>query len=116
MCPGRAKDNTISCSAAHHFYEGRWLRDRKYLSDYARFWFRKGGNPRLYSFWAADSIRAWSMVTQDQDLGAELFPDLVENYRAWEKSNRGRERPVLADRRPRWHGDFHRRQWLPADH
>ena len=86
--PWAGKDNTISCSAAHHFYEGRWLRDRKYLSDYARFWFRKGGNPRLYSFWAADSIRAWSMVTQDQDLGAQLFPDLVENYRAWEKSNR----------------------------
>jgi predicted GH43/DUF377 family glycosyl hydrolase len=85
--PWAGKDDTISCSAAHHFYEGRWLRDRKYLSDYARFWFLKGGNPRLYSFWAADSIRAWSMVTQDQHLGAELFPQLVDNYRAWEKSN-----------------------------
>ena len=81
-----AKLNTISCSAAHHFYEGRWLRDRKYLDDYARFWFRKGGNPRLYSFWAADAIRSRALVTQDQQLAIELLPDLVENYREWEKT------------------------------
>jgi hypothetical protein len=85
--PWAGKLNTISCSAAHHLYEGRWLRDRRYLADYARFWFRKGANPRLYSFWAADSIRAWSMVTQDQQLGIDLFPDLVQNYREWEKTN-----------------------------
>jgi len=85
--PWAGKLNTVSCSAAHHFYEGRWLRDRQYLKDYAQFWFRKGGNPRLYSFWAADSIRAWSMVTQDQQPAIELFPELVENYREWEKTH-----------------------------
>lgn len=36
--------------AGHHFYEGRWLRNPDYLDDYARFWFRKGGEPRQYSF------------------------------------------------------------------
>jgi len=56
--PWAGKANTISCSAAHHFHEGRWLRDRQYLADYAAFWFRQGGQPRLYSFWAADSLRA----------------------------------------------------------
>jgi predicted GH43/DUF377 family glycosyl hydrolase len=86
--PWAGKYNTISCAAAHHFYEGRWLRDRHYLADYARFWFQKGGNPRLYSFWAADSLRAWSLVNQDQYVAGELLPKLVENYRAWEKSNR----------------------------
>ena len=50
------KHNTISCAAGHHFREGRWIRDPKYLDDYAGFWFRKGGAPRRYSFWAADSI------------------------------------------------------------
>jgi predicted GH43/DUF377 family glycosyl hydrolase len=86
--PWAGKFNTISCSAAHHFYEGRWLRDRQYLADYANFWFRKGGQPRLYSFWAADSLRAWSMVTQDQHLAVELFPELVANYREWEATHR----------------------------
>jgi hypothetical protein len=85
--PWAGKFNSISASAVHHFYEGRWLRDRRYLADYARFWFRKGGNPRLYSFAAADAIRAWSMVTQDQHLGVDLFPDLVKNYSEWEKTH-----------------------------
>jgi len=80
-------NNTISCSAAHHFYEGRWLRDRRYLKDYAYFWFRKGGEPRRYSFWAADAIKAWTMVTDDQQVGIDLLPDLIKNYQAWEKDH-----------------------------
>jgi predicted GH43/DUF377 family glycosyl hydrolase len=85
--PWAGKFNTINASAVHHFYEGRWVRDPRYLADYARFWFRKEGNPRLYSFPAADAIRAWSMVTQDQQLGVDLFPDLVKNYQEWEKTH-----------------------------
>jgi hypothetical protein len=85
--PWAAKYNTINCSAAHHFYEGRWLRDRRYLKDYAYFWFRPGGEPRRYSFWAADSIRAWVMVTADQHVGINLLPDLIGNYCAWEKDH-----------------------------
>ena len=45
------KHNTINCPAGHHFYEGRWLHNRKYLDEYAVFWFRKGGSVRSYSFW-----------------------------------------------------------------
>jgi len=33
--PWAGKHNTISCPAGHHFYEGRWLHDSKYLDDYA---------------------------------------------------------------------------------
>ena len=54
--PWAGKHNTISCPAGHHFYEGRWLQDAKILDDYAVFWFRKGGDPRKYSFWAADAL------------------------------------------------------------
>ena len=57
------KFNSISCAAGHHFYEGRWLHQPRFLDDYARFWFRGGGNPRGYSFWAADSIWARYLVT-----------------------------------------------------
>ena len=84
--PWSAKHNTISCPAGHHFYEGRWLRDRKYLDDYAVFWFRKGGSPRRYSFWAADAIYAHYLVRQDKKLVTGLLDDLVANYKAWEKS------------------------------
>ncbi|WP_018626590.1 MGH1-like glycoside hydrolase domain-containing protein [Niabella aurantiaca] len=85
--PQAGKYNTISCPAAHHFYEGRWLRDPEYLSDYANFWFKGGGSPRSYSFWPANSILAFASVYQDSTLVTALLPYLVENYQAWEKSN-----------------------------
>ncbi len=83
--PWAGKHNTISCPAGHHFYEGRWLHDNKYLDDYAIFWFRKGGEPRRYSFWAADALWARYMVTQDKDKVTDLLDDLVNNYEQWEQ-------------------------------
>ena len=85
--PWAGKFNTISCSAGHHFYEGRWMRNRRYLDGYARFWFSKDGEPRRYSFWAADALQARAMVTQDQQLLIDLLPGLTENYRQWEKTH-----------------------------
>ena len=82
------KSNSISCAAGHHFYEGRWLRDPKFLDDYARFWFHGGGDPRNYSFWAADAAWARYCVTGDSKVALELLPDLIRNYAAWEKSRR----------------------------
>jgi predicted GH43/DUF377 family glycosyl hydrolase len=82
------KHNTISCAAGHHFREGRWLHDPRYLSDYARFWFRGGGEPRRYSFWAADSLVAFYLASGELSLLKELQPDLIQNYQAWEKSHR----------------------------
>ncbi|TKG95330.1 hypothetical protein EYV94_07750 [Puteibacter caeruleilacunae] len=76
--------NTINCPAAHHFYEGRWLHDTRFLSDYAKFWFRGGGDPRKYSFWAANSILSYVKVINQKDLIIDLLPDLVENYQQWE--------------------------------
>ena len=81
------RHNSISCAAGHHFYEGRWLRDRRVLDDYATFWFRRGGEPRRYSFWAADAVRARCLVSGDWTIAVDLLPDLVENYRQWERSN-----------------------------
>lgn len=81
------KYNTIPCAAGHHFYEGRWLRDPQYMEDYARFWFLPGSNPRLYSFWAADSVRAVTLATGDDSLAIHLLPYLVANFEGWEKTN-----------------------------
>jgi len=85
------KHNTISCPAGHHFYEGRWLHDPRYLDDYSVFWFRKGGEPRRYSFWVADALYARHLVCPDEALIVGLLDDLVANYEAWEKSRLGPE-------------------------
>ena len=79
------KYNSISCAAALHIYEGRWLKDQRYIKDYANFWFRKGGDVRSYSFWAADALWAYYMVSGDKSLLVDLTGDLVNNYYSWEK-------------------------------
>ena len=86
--PWAGKYNSISCAAGHHLYEGRWLRQPEFLDDYSHFWFRGGGEPRRYSFWAADAIWARYCVTGDSSLPLDLLPDLITNYVAWEISRR----------------------------
>lgn len=85
--PWSGKYNTISAAAAHHIYEGRWLADRQYMRDYARFWLSGSGSPRSYSFWIADALFNYYQVTLDKELITSLFPRLVRNYDAWEKEN-----------------------------
>ena len=81
--PWAGKYNTISCAAAHHFYEGRWMKDSRILSEYAKFWFSGEGNPRLYSFGAADAIYNFCLVHNDTILLEELYPKLKENFSHW---------------------------------
>jgi len=88
--PWSGKHNTISCPAGHHIYEGRWLRDPKYMDEYSVFWLRKGGHLRSYSFWIADALYARNLVRPDQKLVTGLLDDLIENYKQWEKSRRGK--------------------------
>lgn len=83
--PWAGKYNTISCAAAHHFYEGRWIKDSEILSEYAKFWFSGEGNPRLYSFGAADAIYNFCLVHGNQALLKELYPKLKENFARWEE-------------------------------
>lgn len=86
--PWAGKHNSIACAAGHHLYEARWLRDPSYAADYAHFWFRGGGDPRYYSFWAADAVHAVTLATGDTRLEQDLLPDLVANSAGWEASHR----------------------------
>ena len=82
------KYNTIPCPAGHHFREGRWLHNPKIMRDYGEFWLRKGGDPYHYSFWIADSYLQLQMVHPDDSLLFNVLPDLVTNFREWEKRRR----------------------------
>lgn len=79
--------NTISCPIGHHFYEGRWLHDKKYINDYARFWFTDGAEPRRYSTWIGDALYALCMVSGEFEIVEGLYDGLKANYEEWEKSN-----------------------------
>jgi hypothetical protein len=76
----------ISCPAGHQLYEVRWLRDPRYAFNYCHYWFRTpGAEPRRYSTWLADAVRAVVQVHPNDALVKDLLPDLIANYRGWEK-------------------------------
>ncbi len=82
------KYNSISCPAMHHFREGRWLHDQDIIKDYGLFWLRKGGDPYVYSFPIAESFLQYQMVHPDNSLLKDVLPDLITNFREWEKRRR----------------------------
>ena len=81
--------NTISCALGHHIREGRWLRDRTPLRDYAAFWLRPkdGGRlngPGAYVSWIADSVLKLADMDGDAAFATNHLSALVRNYEAWE--------------------------------
>jgi len=78
----------ISCPAGHQLYEVRWLKDRHYAQDYARYWFRtEGAQPRRYGTWLADATWAVAVAQGDQQFAVDLLDDLVKNYQGWEQTH-----------------------------
>ena len=78
----------ISCPAGHQLYEYRWLKNRRYFEDYARYWFRTpGAQPRTYTNWIGDAIWQGYKVNRDKDFAIDLKSDLIKNYSGWEKEH-----------------------------
>jgi hypothetical protein len=99
------KYNTISCAAGHHLYEGRWLRDRQYLKDYAYFWFLGGGCHSRLVLGDTRSAGGIGLATRpDPEL-----PGVGEG-------SSGFKWTVLAGRWRGRHGGFDWRQWVPGNH
>lgn len=86
--PWAGKYNTISAAAGHHIREARWLRDSKYAEDYTNFWFSSDGEPRRYSFWAADSVYQLFLANANKQFAINLLPSLEENFAKWEQTHR----------------------------
>ena len=83
------KHNTINCPAAHHIYEGRWLRDDKYIKDYINFWLKHSGDGiRQYSFWVADAVLAFQNIHKNESILTNQLLPLIENFEKWEESRK----------------------------
>lgn len=85
--PWAGKRNTISAAAGHHIREARWLRNPQYAEQYTNFWFGPEGEPRRYSFWAADSAYSLFLATGNKQFAIKLLPSLRENYAHWERTH-----------------------------
>jgi len=85
--PWAGKLDTIDAAAGHHIREARWLRDPEYANDYMRFWLGPDGEPRRYSFWAADSVYQLYLATGDHEFAIRLLPALEKNYESWQRTH-----------------------------
>jgi hypothetical protein len=89
----------IVAAAGHHVYEGRWLRDNRYLDDYLDYWLRGTGTSakpatdglnenttdwaHQYSFWAADAVLARASVDGRWDFAVDRLPELRRQWATW---------------------------------
>src|SRR5215467_7035499 len=56
---------TINAASMHHIYEGRWLKDRRYMNGYINYLFQEGGNNRHYSESISDAAYSRYLVNGD---------------------------------------------------
>ncbi len=84
--------NTISCALGHHIAEGSWLRDKRFIDEYARFWYL-GNNGNLhphfhkYSNWATWALYHRYMVNGDKEFILSLLDAFVRDYEVWEEEH-----------------------------
>jgi len=75
---------SISCPLGHQMYEARWLKDRRIVEDFARYWFETpGAEPRSYSNWYGDAVWATYLVTGDSAFLRSMLPHMVTQYQGW---------------------------------
>ena len=86
--PWAGKYNSINCPACHHYAEGRWLRNKEYLDDYAHFWIGPDAAPRNYSFPIADATLRLYKVHGDLQLIKATYEELKNIYAGWESDHR----------------------------
>ena len=87
------KYNLIASGLGHHIYESRWLHNKKYMDDNLHVWYRgNNGKPlsklRFYSSWNVDAVYNRYLVNNDKKFLLDLFPDLENDYAAWENEKR----------------------------
>lgn len=74
----------ISCPLGHQMYETRWLRNRRYVEDFAAYWFETpGAEPRSYSNWYGDAVWATYLVNGDTAFLRRMLPHMIEQYQGW---------------------------------
>ena len=82
--------NTISCALGHHIFEGTWLHDKRYIDDYARFWYvgNEGDlQPHFhhYSNWGTWALYRRYLINRDKAFVTRLLDAFVCDYQAWTK-------------------------------
>jgi hypothetical protein len=74
---------TINAASMHHIYEGRWLRDSRYMNGYINYLLRDGGNNRHYSESISDAAYARYLVNADSSFLMTQLDSMKQMYNEW---------------------------------
>lgn len=75
--------STINAASMHHIYEGRWLRDDRYMNGYINNLYQDGGNNRSYSESIADAAYARYLVNMDSAFILHQLDSMKLKYEQW---------------------------------
>ena len=75
--------STINAATMHHIYEGRWLKDDRYMNGYINYMYRNGGNNRQYSESIADAAYARYLVNGDSSFIMGHLDSMKASYMGW---------------------------------
>nr|AIA12740.1 F5/8 type C domain protein [uncultured bacterium] len=74
---------TINAASMHHIYEGRWLKDNRYMDGYINYLYQDGGNNRQYSESIADAAYARYLVNADSGFIIKQLDSMKRMYNQW---------------------------------
>ena len=74
---------TINAASMHHIYEGRWLRDSRYINAYINYLYQNGGNDRRYSESVADAAYAHFLLNADSPFIINQLDSIIGVYNQW---------------------------------
>ena len=75
---------SLNDASGFHIAEGRWLRDRRYTSDYIDFLYESGGNDRHFSEAIADATWGRYLVDHDRAAAVAHLDAMRHIYNLWD--------------------------------
>jgi hypothetical protein len=91
----------ISCPLGHQANEIRWMKNRRIIEDFARYWFETpGAEPRSYSNWYGDAMWSTYEVLGDRRLLEVVYPHMEAQVAGWTEE--------------RWDADHEMYRWVGA--
>ena len=75
--------SSLNDATGFHIYEGRWLKNRKYINGYINYMYRGGGNDRHFSEGIAYASYAYYLVNRDSSFIERQLPVMQHIYNLW---------------------------------
>lgn len=75
---------SLNDATAFHIYEGRWLKDSRYIKDYIDYMYTGGGNDRHFSEAIADAVWGFYLVNGDRGFATRHLDVMQHIFHLWD--------------------------------